>query len=145
MTSTEGRPAGVGGPAPACGVPRLTVNSQAGSQTLARPGGPVNGFEILDKISALPISTWRYHWEDPGIRHLGPMSQDFKAAFGLGRYDTSIDCVDINGVTLLAIQALHRLVNELREEIDALGATMSPAPRTVTQAPRSAQCRNLKE
>ncbi|MGW2552915.1 hypothetical protein [Streptomyces sp. NPDC001635] len=45
------------------------------------------------------------------------MFQDFKVAFGLGRFDTRIDCVDINGVTLLAIQALHRLVDGLRGEI----------------------------
>ncbi|MFF4410191.1 tail fiber domain-containing protein [Streptomyces sp. NPDC001404] len=119
MTSAAGPSADTGEALP------LTVNSHADPQTLAGAGEPVNGFEVLDKVSALPVSTWRYRWEESGIRHLGPMSQDFRAAFGLGRHETSIDCVDINGVALLAIQALHRLVNELRDEIDELRAITS--------------------
>ncbi|QLE70463.1 tail fiber domain-containing protein [Streptomyces rectiverticillatus] len=129
MTCTESQ-------ATAC-VPRLTVNSHAGPGNVAGSDEAVNGFEVLDKVSALPIGTWRYSWESPGIRHLGPMSQDFTAAFGLGRYDTSIDCVDINGVALLAIQALHRLVNELREELESLRSAPQPSsPQEVARQGR---------
>ncbi len=45
---------------------------------------PIDGHELLERLAALPVATWRYHWEPPHVRHLGPMSQDFRAAFGLG-------------------------------------------------------------
>src|SRR5882757_10002987 len=80
-------------------------------------GEPVNGFEVLHKVSALPVSTWRYHWESPGVRHLGPMAQDWKSTFGLGDGDTSIPVVDASGVALVSIQAVHRLIIELQEEM----------------------------
>lgn len=83
-------------------------------------GSPVNGFRILAQLSTLPISTWRYHWEDPKVRHLGPMAQDWAATFGLGEDDTTIAMVDANGVALVAIQALYRLTEQLNHRVDAL-------------------------
>jgi len=82
--------------------------------------GPVNGFEVMAKVSALPVATWRYRWEPAGVRHLGPMAQDWHAAFGLGKGNTTIPMVDAHGVLVVAIQALHRQVGELRAEIDQL-------------------------
>jgi hypothetical protein len=80
----------------------------------------VNGFTILDLVGALPISTWRYRWEDPRVRHLGPMAQDWATTFGLGDDDTRIAAVDASGVALVSIQALHRLVGDLGREVDEL-------------------------
>ncbi|MGH3831189.1 MAG: hypothetical protein ACRDRS_12195 [Pseudonocardiaceae bacterium] len=82
--------------------------------------GPVNGFEVLTTLTALPVSTWRYWWEPAGVRHLGPMSQDWHAAFGLGRGETTIPVVDAHGALLVAIQALHHQVGELRAQVDQL-------------------------
>ena len=82
--------------------------------------GPVNGFEVMAKLSALPVATWRYRWEPAGVRHLGPMAQDWHAVFGLGKGNTTIPMVDAHGVLVVAIQALHRQVGELRAEIDQL-------------------------
>ncbi|MGH3548980.1 MAG: tail fiber domain-containing protein [Pseudonocardiaceae bacterium] len=82
--------------------------------------GPVNGFEVLTRLTALPVSTWRYRWEPAGVRHLGPMAQDWHAAFELGQDETTIPVVDAHGVLLVAIQALHRQVGELRAEVDQL-------------------------
>ncbi|GAA3754010.1 tail fiber domain-containing protein [Salinactinospora qingdaonensis] len=82
-----------------------------------QPPAPVNGFEVLTKLAALPVSTWRYDWEPEHVRHLGPMAQDFHATFGLGETTTTIPMVDANGVVMVAVQALHRLVTDLREEV----------------------------
>ncbi len=49
----------------------------------------------------------------PSARHLGPTAQDFYAAFGLGDSDTSIPTVDIDGVNMLAIQALEARTRDL--------------------------------
>lgn len=87
----------------------------------------VNGYEILAKVADLPISTWRYEWEPAGVRHLGPMAQDWKAAFDFGQPDTRIPAVDANGVTLVAVQALYRLVVDLQQQVDQLRGAASPS------------------
>lgn len=90
---------------------------QAGRSDPVPAGEPVNGFEVLERVAGLPISTWRYQWEAPQVRHLGPMAQEWAATFGLGEGDTTIATVDASGVALVSIQALYRLVGELREEV----------------------------
>lgn len=82
---------------------------------------PVNGLAILDKVAELPVSTWSYTFE-PGVRHLGPMAQDFSAAFGLGDDDRVIDLTDANGVAIVSIQALYRRVQALEAEVARLSA-----------------------
>ncbi|MFJ8762821.1 tail fiber domain-containing protein [Streptomyces cyaneofuscatus] len=92
---------------------------------------PVNGYQVLDQVVQLPVSTWRYHWEPPHVRHLGPMAQDWWKAFGVGENDRTICCTDANGVAIVAIQALHRELTDLRGEVEALRA----------ESPRQAQPR----
>ena len=72
---------------------------------------PIRPAEILDKIASLPISEWNYK-TDTGTRHVGPMAQDFQAAFQLSTDDKHISVVDEGGVALAAIQGLNRKVDE---------------------------------
>ena len=67
----------------------------------------------------MPISTWNYKSDPPSVRHLGPMAQDFMAAFGLGSDDKVINLVDANGVVMVSIQALHRRLRDLEAEVAA--------------------------
>ncbi|MFI9741645.1 tail fiber domain-containing protein [Streptomyces sp. NPDC052494] len=87
---------------------------------------PVNGYQVLEQVVRLPVSTWRYHWDPPHVRHLGPMAQDWWKAFGVGENDRTICCTDANGVAIVAIQALHRELAELRGEVAALRAQSLP-------------------
>jgi hypothetical protein len=80
---------------------------------------PIASEQILDKVARLPISEWSYK-EDPAVRHVGPMAQDFKAAFGLGATETGIAAVDADGISLASIQALYELVQQQRSEIQGL-------------------------
>jgi len=68
---------------------------------------------------ALPVSTWTYEFE-PGVRHLGPMSQDFAAAFGLGRTNRMIDMVDANGINVVVLKTLLRRMKKLEAEVQRL-------------------------
>lgn len=71
----------------------------------------IDAAEVLRKVVALPITSWRYRKDGPEVRHLGPMAQDFFAAFGLWNSDTMIFPLDASGVSMAAIQGLHaRLV-----------------------------------
>jgi len=69
---------------------------------------PVDGADLLVRLSAVPMSKWRYKSEQDSIRHIGPTAQDFYAAFGLGSDDKHITTVDEGGVALAAVQALYR-------------------------------------
>jgi hypothetical protein len=68
---------------------------------------PVDATDVLSRVVALPMSTWSYIAQGEAIRHMGPMAQDFRAAFGLGENDTTIATVDADGVALAAIQGLN--------------------------------------
>jgi len=83
---------------------------------------PVDTRELLDKVASLPITTWNYKSQDESIRHIGPMAQDFSAAFGVGEDDTHISTVDSDGVALAAIQALLEKVELLEKRIAELEA-----------------------
>jgi hypothetical protein len=81
---------------------------------------PVDGQEVLARLAEMPIQTWNYKAEDPSVRHMGPVAQDFYAAFGLGNNETSISTVDADGVALAAIQALYEENQALEEENAAM-------------------------
>jgi hypothetical protein len=77
--------------------------------------------EVLEKVAALPMSTWSFKDDEDGaVRHMGPMSQDFHAAFGLGKSDKHITTVDADGVALAAIQGLNQKLEEKDAQIQAL-------------------------
>jgi hypothetical protein len=84
---------------------------------------PLSGDEVLHRLVEMPVSTWEYDFE-PGVRHLGPMAQDFAATFGLGRSNRIIQMHDANGVNIVAIQALARRVFKLEEQVADLRARL---------------------
>jgi trimeric autotransporter adhesin len=85
----------------------------------------VDGRDILNRLAAVPILSWNYKTQDPAVRHVGPMAQDFNAAFGVGDADKAgekkfINSLDIDGVALAAIQGLNRKLEEKDAEIQQL-------------------------
>jgi hypothetical protein len=86
---------------------------------------PVDESLILLLLAGLPISTWSYTSQDPSVRHIGPVAQDFSAAFGVGEDDRHISTVDADGVALAAIQGLYQLVQEQNAQIVALEARVA--------------------
>ncbi|MGP8240133.1 MAG: tail fiber domain-containing protein [Limisphaerales bacterium] len=84
----------------------------------------LDGQAVLAKVAALPVSGWHYKSDNQGVLHIGPMAQDFHAAFGLnGTDDKHISVVDEGGVALAAIQGLNQKVEEARAESRAKDAT----------------------
>jgi len=89
----------------------------------------VDGLQILNALAGIPIESWNYQTQEASIRHLGPMAQDFHAAFGVGENDTTISTVDAQGVALAAVQELYTLDKQKdgrlaaqQAQIDALQA-----------------------
>jgi hypothetical protein len=86
--------------------------------------------QILDKVAQLPLSEWSYK-EDPATRHVGPMAQDFYAAFSVGTDEKHIAPIDEGGVALAAIQGLNRKVEEKDAEIQALKRSVAELKKMV--------------
>ncbi len=71
---------------------------------------PVDSQAVLAKVAALPVTEWNYK-DSKASEHMGPVAQDFQAAFGLnGGDDKHISVVDEGGVALAAIQGLNEKV-----------------------------------
>jgi hypothetical protein len=105
----------------------LTISAQPGvvsDRDLKADFTKVAPADILRKLSALSITAWRYTNEVSDVRHLGPMAQDFKAAFGLGQDDKFIGFVDEEGVALTAIQGLNQKVESENAALRAENADL---------------------
>ena len=73
--------------------------------------------EVLENLNRIPITRWNLKSQDPSIHHIGPMAQDFYAAFGVGESDRYISTSDADGVAFAATQGLHEMVQEKDCEI----------------------------
>jgi len=98
----------------------------------------------------LPITEWNYK-TTKNMEHIGPMAQDFQAAFQLSADDKHISVVDEGGVALAAIQGLNEKVEvrsqksevriqkleaenaELRHQNDLLAERLNELETTVKQ------------
>jgi hypothetical protein len=105
---------------------------------------PADGQDILKKLATMPITHWHYQWEESNATpHLGPMAQDFKAAFYPGRDDKSITTQEIDGVALAAIQGLNQKVEQTTRdkdaEIHALKERLATLEALVRQMSKAAQ------
>jgi hypothetical protein len=80
---------------------------------------------VLAKLVSLPVTEWNYKGDGADIKHVGPMAQDFRAAFGLnGNDDAHISAVDESGVALAAIQGLNQKLTEELQRQDAENAVL---------------------
>ncbi|HEX2202225.1 MAG TPA: tail fiber domain-containing protein [Longimicrobium sp.] len=82
----------------------------------------LDGEDVLARLRAVPVTTWNYRTQERSIRHMGPMAQDFHAAFGLGESDLLINSIDIDGVSLAGVKALDARTTTQQAEIEALRA-----------------------
>lgn len=92
----------------------------------------VNGNDVLSKLRGMDVSTWNYIAEGRGVRHMGPMAEDFFKAFRLGTGNTSIGVQDLAGVSLAAIKELDKRtveVDQLRQEVNQLRQANSDLER----------------
>ena len=81
--------------------------------------------KVLEQVARLPISHWNYKDDAPSVAHIGPMAQDFHAAFGLNGADNKrISAVDAQGVALAAIQGLNRKLERQITQLEAENAAL---------------------
>ncbi len=83
----------------------------------------VEGKAVLEKVARLPLSEWNYR--GCSERHIGPMAQDFHAAFPLNDSDTTLNDADLHGVALAEIQGVNEILKEKDIEIQELRKSVS--------------------
>jgi len=94
--------------------------SSVSDRNLKENFAAVDGEDVLRRLRTVPVTTWNYKTEGRAVRHMGPMAQDFSAAFHLGDSDTKIATIDPDGVALAGVQALDKRSVEQQQKIDAL-------------------------
>ena len=88
--------------------------------TMTRNLRLVDTKSILDNVAQLPIKQWSYNSQDPSIEHIGPMAQDFYKLFHFGADSLGISTIDLDGISLAAIQELHKENQQLKQELNEL-------------------------
>lgn len=115
--STEFRLA-AGGNLQISGQMTATTYNTSSSRTFKEGFAPVDSRDVLARLTALPISEWAFKGDV--VRHMGPMAEDFRQAFGLGNDNRHIGLMDASGVAFAAIQGLDKIVAEKSSEIEKL-------------------------
>lgn len=112
-----------------------TINSDSDVNAKA-DFAPVDTAAVLERVVRLPIQQWRFKAENPDVKHVGPMAQDFREAFGLGEVSTAIATVDADGVALAAIQGLNQVVREKDAELQELKRSVAELKEQLDQLSR---------
>jgi Chaperone of endosialidase len=114
------------------GTVTATAFNPPSDRNLKENFAPVSPREVLEKVAALPISRWNFIG-DAATPHVGPMAQDFHAAFGLGTDERHIATVDADGVALAAIQGLNEKVEARSRKLEAENAELKKALAALKQ------------
>jgi trimeric autotransporter adhesin len=89
----------------------------------------LNGKSVLNKLLAMPVSSWSFKGGE-AYRQIGPMAQDFFAAFKLGDSDKAISAMNMGGVALAAIQGLNqKLIDESKAKDAKISALEKKAEK----------------
>jgi hypothetical protein len=79
---------------------------------------PIDREDLLEKIAQLSIESWNYKGENPDVKHIGPVAQEFSALFDVSYNDKSISTIDPAGIALAAIQELDKKTQRI-EKLEA--------------------------
>jgi len=110
-----------------CGFNSSGQSFNASDRNVKENFESISSTEILEKLVAMPITKWNFKKSDESVKYVGPMAQDFHAAFGLGgSNDRVIHATNAQGITMAALQGLNTKVEDkskaLEAKLDALEA-----------------------
>jgi Chaperone of endosialidase len=120
VAATDNADTGAGCSLPAGGAASWVCSSDRNLKESIQSISPQN---VLSKVLALPVTSWQFIGTNR--RHIGPMAQDFRLAFGLGADDKNITTSDVSGVALAAIQGLNEKLEIEKAKSKAKDAKIS--------------------
>ncbi len=80
--------------------------------------------QLLDTVEKLDVPSWNYKHQTADNRHMGPIAEDFYAAFRLGTSDKHVAPGDIAAVALATVKALMTQLKEKDNKINSLSARL---------------------
>ncbi len=80
---------------------------------------------LLARLEKLPVPSWNYIGAPGDERHIGPLAEDFHAAFDVGGDPRYLAPADVAGVALASVKALQAAVRERDERIAELEARLA--------------------
>jgi hypothetical protein len=103
----------------------------ASSRDVKENFADVDGESVLRNLRRMPVSTFSYTGDSGKTRHLGPVAEDFYAAFALGDSDKSINAQNMAGVSLAAVKALEDRTAHLQQANDELRTQLQRQQDTI--------------
>jgi trimeric autotransporter adhesin len=92
---------------------------------------------LLDQLAAMPIQTWNLKSQAAGMRHIGPVAQDFNGLlsplFGTVEDPLRINNMDAVGVSLAAIQGLYQELKDRDAKIAMLESRLTELEQVLKQ------------
>jgi hypothetical protein len=121
-------------------LPGATAWSVLSDRNVKKDIQPLDCQQVLDKLGQVRLFEWRYLWQEASTPpNLGPMAQDFKAAFYPGSDDKTISTIEFDGVALAAIQGLNQKLEQQlaarEKEIANLKARLEKLERLISKQP----------
>ena len=107
--------------------------TQGSSREIKKDFADFDPAAALEGVQKLPILTWVYNNDAEAARHVGPMAEDFHAAFGLGVDNKHIAPSDQAGLALAAIQGLANKVDEKDARIAELEERLAQLEKQLAQ------------
>jgi len=96
------------------------VWTDASSREIKENFAEIDARKLLESVANLPVTRWNYRIENKETKHIGPVAEDFHAAFDTGEDGKHLAALDTAGVALAAIQGLYEIVQEKDCEIEGL-------------------------
>jgi Chaperone of endosialidase len=96
----------------------------------------VNAQAVLEKLAAMPVTRWNMKGDRNKTPHMGPVAQDFKAAFGLGESDKTINAADAQGVALAAIKGMYEKNQALEHQVETLEIRLKALEKSISLGAR---------
>lgn len=81
--------------------------------------------DILNKLLQIPIYQFNYKDTSSDLLCRGPVAQDWHTQFPSAKDNLTIDTLDLNGITICALQGLNKKVDDLQKENDELKSKLN--------------------
>lgn len=94
--------------------------SSGSSQSWKKNIQEVDAAQVLEMLRQVPVARWQYKNDASESDHVGPMAEDFYAAFGLGADAQHLAPADLAGVAFASVKALATELEETNDELRAL-------------------------
>jgi hypothetical protein len=105
--------------------------TQGSSRELKKDFAAFDPAAALTGVQNLPIMTWVYKDDQNAARHVGPIAEEFHAAFGLGADDKHIAPSDQAGLALAAIKGLSDVVQQKDARIQELESRLAAIEKQI--------------